>query len=153
MKGKPVSYSKIDEQTATVFPNDLNTHGTLFGGRVLEMADWICAIVAKRHTGTDCVTLGLDSVRFLAPAKSGDILIFKAALNRTWKTSMEIGIKVLAHDYKQGQVHQIFSAYFTFVAVGSDGKPVPVPEVIPETSEEKRRFNAAEIRRKGRLSS
>src|SRR3954469_21111866 len=88
---KPVSASAIHDQTAIVFPNDLNSLGTLFGGRVLEQADWVSAIVAKRHTGRVCVTLGVDSVRFHAPARHGDILVFQAAVNRVWRTSLEVG--------------------------------------------------------------
>lgn len=150
---KPVSFSAIDNQTALVFPNDLNSYGTLFGGRVLELADWLCAVVAKRHTGKVCVTLCLDSVRFLAPAKMGDILILKAAINKTWTTSMEVGIRVCAEDYKKGTKTHIFSAYFTFVALDDELKPTKIPHVIPETDDQKRRFAEAETRRKKRLKT
>src|SRR5437868_6735309 len=81
---KRVSDSAIHDQTAIVFPNDLNTVGTLYGGRVLEQADRVAAVVAKRHSGSVCVTLGVDTVRFLAPARHGDILVFQAAANRVW---------------------------------------------------------------------
>lgn len=151
MDPKPVSQSAIDEQTALVFPNDLNTYGTLFGGKVLELGDWICGIVAKRHTGKVCVTLGLDSVRFLQAAKAGDILILKASLNRAWNTSMEIGLKVFAEDFRTRERRHIFSAYFTFVALDDALKPTKIPGVVPETEEQKRRFEAAERRRRKRL--
>ncbi|NGX39405.1 MAG: putative acyl-CoA thioester hydrolase [Chlamydiae bacterium] len=153
MEGKPVSYSAIDEQTALVFPNDLNTYGTLFGGRVLEIGDWVCGIVAKRHSGKVCVTLGLDSVRFLAPAKSGDILVLKAALNRAWNTSMEIGLKVFAEQFQTREQRHILSAYFTFVALDDHLRPTKVLPVVPESEEEKRRFQQAEERRSKRLGS
>ncbi len=149
---KPVSYSAVHEQLAVVFPDDLNTNGTLFGGRVLEMADRLCAIVAKRHTGRACVTLGIDSVRFLAPAHHGDILIFQASINRVWRTSMEVGIRVSAEDYKNKETVRIFSAYFTFVALNDESQPVTIPAVIPETEDEKRRYLQAEERRKHRMS-
>src|SRR3954462_10049193 len=100
LAGKPVSASAINDQTMVVFPNDLNTLGTLFGGRVIEQADIVAAVVAKRHAGRSCVTLGIDSVRFLASARHGDILIFKSAVNRSWHTSLEIGLKVYADDFK-----------------------------------------------------
>jgi len=151
MESKPVQFSAIDEQTAMVFPNDLNSYGTLFGGRVLELGDWVCGVVAKRHSGKVCVTLGLDSVRFLAPAKSGEILILKAAMNRAWKTSMEIGLKVYAQDFRTMEERHIFSAYFTFVALDERLKPCRIPSVTPESTEEKRRFEEAELRRKKRL--
>ena len=92
LTGKPVSASALHDQTAIVFPNDLNAYGTLFGGRVLEMADKVAAVVAHRHAGRECVTLAIDSVRFLAPARRGDILVFQAAVNRVWRTSMEVGL-------------------------------------------------------------
>jgi acyl-CoA hydrolase len=151
MQGKRVSESAINDQTAVVFPNDLNAYGTLFGGRVLELADRTAGVVAKRHSGKVCVTLAIDSVRFLNPAKHGDILVFKAAVNRVWRTSMEIGMKVFAEDFKTGVQRHIFSAYFTFVALDDHLKPVEICPLLPETSEEKRRFQQAEERRLLRL--
>src|SRR5437763_5337242 len=100
LAGKTVSASAVNDQTMVVFPNDLNTLGTLFGGRVMEMADRVAAVVAKRHSGRNCLTLGIDSVRFLARASHGDILIFKSAVNRVWRTSLEIGLKVFAEDFR-----------------------------------------------------
>ncbi len=152
-KGKPVADSAINDQTAVVFPNDLNAYGTLFGGRVLDLCDRVSGVVAKRHSGAVCVTLGIDSVRFLAPAKHGDILVFKAAVNRVWKTSMEIGVKVFKEDFRTLQRVHILSAYFTFVALDDHLKPVEVPAVIPETAEEKRRYADAEKRRQLRLQN
>jgi acyl-CoA hydrolase len=150
---KPVGDSAINDQTAVVFPNDLNAYGTLFGGRVLDLCDRVSGVVAKRHSGAVCVTLGIDSVRFLAPAKHGDILVFKAAVNRVWKTSMEIGVKVYKEDFRTLQRVHILSAYFTFVALDDHLKPVEVPAVLPETVEEKRRYKEAEERRQLRLQS
>ncbi|HSX12120.1 MAG TPA: acyl-CoA thioesterase [Rhabdochlamydiaceae bacterium] len=151
LPGKPVSVSAIHDQTSVVFPNDLNIYGTLFGGRLLELGDWICGVVAKRHSGKVSVTLAIDSVKFHAPAKAGDTLIFKASINRAWHTSMEIGLKVFAEDYKTMKRRHIFSAYFTFVALDDRLKPSDVPPVIPETEEEKRRYKEAEARRSHRL--
>jgi len=153
MDAKPVSASAINDQTAIVFPNDLNTLGTLFGGRVMEMADRVAAVVAKRHSGRNCLTLGIDSVRFLARASHGDILIFKASINRVWRTSLEIGLKVFAEDFRTMQHKHIVSAYFTFVAVDENLCPVPIPAVIPETQDEKRRYEQAELRREQRLKN
>jgi acyl-CoA hydrolase len=150
---KPVRESEINDQTAIVFPNDLNSLGTLFGGRVMEMADSVAAVVAKRHAQRICVTLGIDSVRFLASARHGDILIFKASVNRAWNTSMEVGLKVFADDFRTMLRKHIVSAYFTFVAVDENMCPIPVPQVIPETEEQKRRYNQADVRRTLRLSA
>jgi acyl-CoA hydrolase len=152
LQAKTVSETAIHDQVDVVFPNDLNAYGTLFGGRVLEKADRLCAIVAKRHTGKVCVTLAIDSVRFLAPAKHGDILILQASINRVWRTSMEVGIRVTAEDYMTQKRTRIFSAYFTFVALDDKLRPVPIPPVIPITEQEKRRFEQAEIRRQHRMA-
>ena len=151
MTGKPVSESAINDQTAIVFPDDLNSLGTLFGGRVMEMCDKVCAVVAKRHAGHSCVTLGIDSVRFLSAARHGDILVFKAAINRVWRTSMEIGIKVFADDNHTQIRKHIVSAYFTFVGVDEKHCPMEVPPVIPENDEEHRRYREADARRHARM--
>jgi acyl-CoA hydrolase len=152
MEGKPVSASAIDDQVVEVFPNDLNPHGTLFGGKLMQVVDNLAAIVAKRHSGRVCVTLGIDSVRFLNPARHGDILVCKAAINKTWHTSMEIGVKVIAEDFRTLEQKEILSAYFTFVAVDDDLKPIEIIPVVPETSEQIKRFKEAEKRRQFRLS-
>jgi acyl-CoA hydrolase len=151
MEGKPVSASAIIDQVVEVFPNDLNPHGTLFGGKLMQVVDNLAAIVAKRHSGRVCVTLGIDSVRFLNPARHGDILVCKASVNKTWRTSMEIGVKVVAEDFRSLDQKDIFSAYFTFVAMDDDLKPVEVIPVIPETPEQIQRYKDAEGRRRQRL--
>lgn len=153
MEGKPVSASAVIDFTVEVFPNDLNPHGTLFGGRLMQIADNLAAIVAKRHSGKVCVTLGIDSVRFLNPAHRGDILVCRASVNRTWRTSMEVGITVSAEDFRTLEQRPIFSGYFTFVATDDQAKPVAIIPVIPETMEQKRRYDEAEKRRQHRLKS
>jgi len=150
--GKPVSASSIVDQVIEVFPNDLNAHGTLFGGRVMEIIDTLAAIVAKRHSGQVCVTLGIDSVRFLNPARRGDILVCMASVNRTWRTSMEVGVKVVAEDFRTLEHKDILSAYFTFVAVDDNHKPVEIVPVIPETDMQVKRYEDAERRRNFRLT-
>lgn len=151
MEGKPVSASMIVDQVIEVFPNDLNPQGTLFGGRVMQIVDALAAIVAKRHSGKVCVTLGIDSVCFLNPARRGDVLVCMASVNKSWRTSMEIGVKVVAEDFRTLDQKDILSAYFTFVAVDDDHKPVEVIPVIPETEEQLRRYAQAEIRRQHRF--
>ncbi len=151
LQPRRVRDSAIHDQTAMVFPNDLNPVGTLFGGRVLEQADRVAAVVASRHAGRSCVTLGVDSVRFLGPARHGDILVFQAAVNRVWHTSMEVGVKVFAEDFKTLERRQIFSAYFTFVGVDDSLRPVAITPVVPETEDEIRRYAQAEQRRAARL--
>lgn len=151
MEGKSVSSSAITEQVVEVFPNDLNPHGTLFGGRVMQIVDSLAAIVGKRHCGHVCVTLGIDSVRFLNPARRGDILVCMASVNRVWETSMEVGVKVIAEDFRTLEQKDILSAYFTFVAVDDDHKPIKIIPVHPETPKEQERYHEAGERRKYRL--
>src|SRR5579872_7131481 len=150
MEGKPVSASAIIDQVVEVFPNDLNPHGTLFGGKLMQVVDNLAAIVAKRHSGRVCVTLGIDSVRFLNPARHGDILVCKASVNKTWHTSMEVGVKVIAEDFRTLEQKDILSAYFTFVAVDDELKPIEVISVVPETTKQIERYDAAEKRRQSR---
>lgn len=151
MTKRKVSDSAIEDQTAVVFPNDLNAYGTLFGGRVVELCDRIAGVVAKRHSGRVCVTLGIDSVRFLTPAKHGDILVFKASLNRVWNTSMEVGVKVYKEDFKTEEQIHIVSAYFTFVALDDKLQPAHINPVEPVSADQKRRYEEAEKRRTSRL--
>jgi acyl-CoA hydrolase len=151
LKGKRVVESAIHDQVAVVYPNDLNAYGTLFGGRVLEISDRLAGVVAKRHSGRVCVTLSVDSVRFHSPAKHGDVLVFQASVNRVWNTSMEIGLRVFVEEFRTLARKHIVSAYFTFVAVGDDMKPVKIAPILPETEDEKRRFAQADERRRLRL--
>lgn len=152
-KGKPPSESAVEQNVYKVFPNDLNSEYTVFGGLVMGLCDRTALIVAERHSGHSCVTAAVDSLNFLAPAHSGETLILKAAVNRAWRSSMEIGVHVVAEDSFSGDTRHVVSAYLTFVALGRNGKPTTVPEVLPESEVEHRRFDAAEERRRSRLEN
>ena len=147
-EGKTVSASAIIDQVVEIFPDDLNAHGTLFGGRVLFLMDTLASIVAKRHCGHVSVTLGIDSVHFLKPARRGDVLVFMASVNRTWRTSMEVGVRVEAEDFRTLEHKHIISGYFTFVAVDDEHKPIEVIPVIPETPIQIKRHEEAQDRRR-----
>ena len=147
---KTVAFSAIQDQTYKVFPNDLNSNDTVFGGLVMVLLDRVALVVAERHSEKTCVTASVDSIHFLAPARKGDVLLFQAALNRSWRTSMEIGIKVRAISYKTKEDRHVLSAYFTFVALDAAGKPSEVPALLPESEIEKRRYKEAQMRRENR---
>ena len=156
LKPKKVSESAIDFYPHEIFPNDLNPNdlnprGMVFGGKVLLMIDNVAGIVAQRHSRRTCVTAELDSVVFLAPAFKGETLILKAALNRVWSSSMEIGVKIFAENFRTGESRHVVSAYLTFVALGEDGHKIKINPVEPETEDEKRRFREADERRIHRL--
>jgi acyl-CoA hydrolase len=151
LEPKTVAYSAVRDQVHMVFPNDLNSNNTVFGGLILAQLDRIAAVVADRHAGGVCVTVGVDAVQFMAPARGGDVLIFSASVNRAWTTSMEVGCKVEAERSGGGDRRHILSAYLTFVAMGENARPRPVSPVVAETAEQKQRYKEAELRRSGRL--
>ncbi|MEQ1438131.1 acyl-CoA thioesterase [Fontimonas sp. SYSU GA230001] len=151
LDARPVGASAVREQVYMVFPNDLNSNDTVFGGLIMAQMDRFAAVAADRHAGGVCVTASVDAVHFIAPAKGGDVLIFNCAVNRAWQTSMEVGCKVEAEKIGGGERRHILSAYLTFVAVDRDGKPRPVPALMPETDVERHRYEEAQLRRELRL--
>ena len=148
---RPVAYSAVREQVYMVFPNDLNANDTVFGGLIMAQMDRYCAVAADRHSAGVCVTVGVDAVHFIAPARGGDVLIFNASVNRAWTSSMEVGCKVEAEKIGGGDRRHVLSAYLTFVAMDAQGRPRPVPPVIPQTAHEKQRYEEAQLRRDLRL--
>ena len=150
---KPVSASAIEKHVYKVFPNDMNAHDTVFGGMIMAKCDRLALVVAERHSAHVCVTAAVDSIHFRAPAKGNDTLLFSLSLNRSWGSSMEIGAKVVAENSYTGETRHILSAFFTFVALDENDKPIDVPAVVPEDSKQQRRFDNAEIRREGRLKT
>lgn len=148
---RTVAYSAVREQVYMVFPNDLNANDTVFGGLIMAQMDRFAAVAADRHAGGVCVTVGVDAVHFIAPARRGDVLIFNAAVNRAWNSSMEVGCKVEAERVGGGDRRHILSAYLTFVAQDARGTARRVPALVPETKLEKHRFEEAQLRRESRL--
>ena len=148
---KPVSASSVQHHVYKVFPNDLNAHYTVFGGLVMSLCDRVALVVSERHSGKVCVTASVDSFHFVAPAKDGDTLLISAAVNRTWSSSMEIGVRVDAENSFSGESKHIVSAYLTFVALGPDNKPCEIAEIEPQSEAEIRRYNGAQVRRDARL--
>jgi acyl-CoA hydrolase len=150
-QARSVSYSAVREQVHQVFPNDLNARDTVFGGLIMAHMDRYAVVVADRHAGGTCVTVGVDAVHFIAPARGGDVLIFNASVNRAWGTSMEVGCKVEAERTFGGGRRHILSAYLTFVSIDENSKPKPVPQLVAESAVERQRFEEAGLRRKSRL--
>ncbi len=148
---KTVAESAVENHTYKIFPNDLNSYGTAFGGMIMAICDRVALVVAERHSKKTCVTASIDSVHFLQPAGQGDILLFKAAINHAWNTSMEIGVRVEAEHYVTGEKRHILSAYFTFVALDEKKKPIEVAKVLAQSPIEKRRFQEAIDRREIRI--
>lgn len=143
--------SIVREQVYMVFPNDLNSNDTVFGGLIMAHMDRIAAVVADRHAGGVTVTVSVDAVHFMAPARRGDVLVLHAAVNRAWRSSMEVGVKVEAEAIGGGERRHILSAYLSFVATDAAGRPRPVPPLQPQSPEEKRRYAEADLRRANRL--
>ena len=135
-----------------VLPNDANPLGNLLGGRLMHFIDIAGALAAHRHARSYVVTASMDHIDFVAPVHVGDMLILKSSVNRAFRTSMECGVKCYVENYISGTRRHIGSAYLTFVAVDSRGRHLPVPQILPETTDEKRRYEDAGRRREHRIA-
>lgn len=133
-----------------MFPTDANMHGTVFGGRVLQMVDKAASVCAMRHAGGLVVTVAMERVEFLVPIKVGSFLIAEARVNHVGRSSMEIGVEVYSEDLVKGMRQHTNSCLVTMVAVDAKGRPAPVPPLILETPDDKERWAAAEVRRAAR---
>ena len=149
--GRPVSES-ASEMSEFALPNDANVLGTLFGGKVMAMVDLAASLAAARHARCPVVTASVDQMTFLYPIHIGQLVTLKSSVNRVFRTSMEVGVKVFIEDLRTREIKHTSSAYLTFVAVAPDGGKVPVIPVIPQTEDEKRRFDEAGQRRAARLA-
>jgi len=147
---RPVSRS-LCTMSELVLPNDTNGLGNLMGGRLLHWMDVCAAISSQRHSGVVCVTASVDSVEFHEPIHQSEIIVLESHVNRAFRTSMEVEINVYAENARDSIKRHCNRAFYTFVAVGEDGKPVPVPELVPETGNERERYEAAARRREFRL--
>jgi acyl-CoA hydrolase len=130
-----------------VLPNDANVLNALLGGRLMHWIDLAGAMAAHRHSRQHVVTASIDHLDFLVPVRVGDFVILRSSVNRVFHTSMEVGVKVWVENYRAEESRHVSSAYLTFVAVDVAGNRLPVPPVVPETEEEKRRYDGALRRR------
>ncbi|OZJ03913.1 hypothetical protein BZG36_03277 [Bifiguratus adelaidae] len=163
MHAKPAHLSRVT-MTEMVLPSYSDTRGFMYAGVLLGWIDIAAGIAAKRHAVHPCVTRSVDDVHFLQPIKTGDMVVIQASVNKAWKTSMEVGVRVETENPLSGQRRFVAHAYMTFVAMRpkstaktslgraiQDHEPVSVPQIIPVTAIEKVRFNMAEKRRNRRF--
>jgi acyl-CoA hydrolase len=143
---RPVRDSQ-SEMAEIVLPNDANPLGALLGGRLMHWIDLAGAMAAHRHSRQYALTASIDHLDFLVPVRVGDLIILRSSVNRAFRTSMEVGVKVWVENYIQDQCKHVSSAHLTFVAVDKQGNRLPVPPVIPESDEERRRYEDAGRRR------
>lgn len=148
---RPVHDSQ-SEMAELVLPNDANPLGALLGGRLMHWIDLAGAMAAHRHARSYVVTASVDHIDFLVPVRVGSLVILRSSVNRVFRTSMEVGVKVWTENYIEDSRRHVASAHLTFVAVDRAGNRLPVARVIPETDEEKRRFDEAGRRREIRNS-
>jgi len=146
----PMSQSRTI-QSHLVLPPDTNHHLSIFGGKVLAYIDEVAAIASMKHAKGEIVTAAFDSVDFKSPANVGDILELEAVVTSTGKTSMEVYVRVKTINFRTGEEKITTESFVTNVAIDSQGKPVPVAKVYPETDEEKELFERGLLRRQQRM--
>ncbi len=149
MEKRSIAHSRII-QTRLVLPPDTNHLDTIFGGKVLAYIDEVAALSAMKHAGGVVVTASIDSVNFLSSAKVGDALTMEAFVTYTGRSSMEVYVKVTAHDVALDKSTLTTESFLTMVAVDDQGRPKEVPKIYPETEEERKLHETAPVRKKHR---
>ena len=144
-KGKHPSESAV-ETRYLIMPHQANPHGTAFGGVIVAWIDMVAAMAAQRHCGKEVVTAGIDSLAFKEPIRIGDHVTLRATVNYVSRSSMEVGVQVAREDPYTGQNVIATTAHLTFVALDENKQPTPAPPIIPETEQEKQRYENAKIR-------
>ena len=146
MKARKASET-LSITTKVVLPNDTNPLGNLFGGELLAWMDMIASVSAHRHSKRVVVTASVNNVSFQQPIRQSSIVTLEAKVSRAFNSSMEVFVDVFLEDQLKGTRLKCNEAIYTFVAVDQNGGPIEVPDIIPETEEEKMRFEGA-LRRK-----
>ncbi|MED4228855.1 acyl-CoA thioesterase [Neobacillus cucumis] len=145
MKAKTCNETRVI-RTSRIFPNDVNNHNTLFGGKLISDIDMLASISAVRHSRAECVTASIDSVDFLSPITPKDSVCIETFVTFTGTSSMEVIAKVIAENMMSGERKIAATAFLTFVALDQNGKPTKVPAIIPETEEEKKLYETGKDR-------
>jgi acyl-CoA hydrolase len=143
--GKTPSESAV-EARYLVMPPQANPQGTAFGGAIMAWIDMVAAMAAQRHCGCEVVTAGIDSLVFKEPIRIGDQVVLKAAVNYVSRSSMEVGVQVTRENPFTGERRVATTAHLTLVALNADGKPTPAPALLPQTPEERQRYEHAKLR-------
>lgn len=138
--------------TELMMPNMANNLGNVFGGVILSLVDRVAAVAAIRHARQTCVTVSFDRVDFLEPIHLGELVTARARVNFVGRTSMEVGVRVEAENLVTGSRRHTNTCYVTYVAIDENERPIPVPGLIVETEDDRRRFEAAKARRALRLA-
>lgn len=147
---RPVSASR-HESSALMMPEDANLLGNVFGGAIMALMDKTAAVCAMRHARQQCVTVSVDRIEFREPIHVGELVVLTASVNFVGRSSMEVGVRVEAEDLRTGLRRHTNSCYLTFVAIDAAGRPAEVPQIIAESRDEQRRYEAAQARRARRL--
>lgn len=151
MKNKKTPQESFVTMTELVLPNDTNPLHNLMGGRLMHLIDIAGAICAQRFSNRIVVTASVDNVSFRHPIAMGDVVTLEAKVTRSFNSSMEVHVKVSAENIPSGRKQVTNEAFLTFVAVDQAGNPIAVPELVPETEEEKKLYESALRRRQLRL--
>ena len=131
---------------------DASAAGNVHGGTIMRMCDEVAGVAAIRHSGHRVVTVAMDRMTFLNPVYVGQLVTVRATVNAAWRTSMEVGVRVESETVRTGEVQHTSTAYLTMVALDDEGGPTAVPELEPETPDERRRMAEAQLRRDNRLT-
>jgi len=150
MNKKQVKESEVI-MTEMVLPNDTNTLNNLMGGKLMHWMDVVAAIAAQRHSNSIVVTASVDNISFKNPIALGNVVTLRSQVTRAFSTSMEVYIEVFAEDIPANKKYASHKAFFTFVAVDQQGKPIKVPELVPNGKKEEELYAGALRRRQLRL--
>jgi uncharacterized protein (TIGR00369 family) len=145
-----VSDSKVT-LTQLMEVTDANIAGNVHGGVIMRLVDTAAALAAIKHSGGVALTVGIDEMTFLEPVQIGEVVVLRACVNDVGRTSMECGVRVEAEDPLTGIIRHVNSAYLVFVAVDAEGRPRPVPALVAESDDERRRQGEAKLRRERRI--
>lgn len=151
IKEKKLARESVTTMTQLVFPNDTNPLNGLMGGKMMQWIDIVAAIAAQKHSNSVVVTASVDHISFKKVVQVGDVVTLKAYVTKAFSTSMEVFIEVWAENIPKGKKVMTNHAFFTFVAVNEENKPTKVPQVIPESDQEKELYDSADSRRDVRL--